>query len=242
MKTEELKLSADYLLLGERGASRAVMWFVRLLRLMSAALLISGVANISLLYSAFPVLGAAYAAASVLLRLLLWCAELFRSRWFMHRVNGTPLNAADMLAAFSFADVLCAVKLSLCVRLYCVLRGTLFLALPLCLTAVSLLYAKTGISGAVLAVLVCGNILLFMLAAFFCAASLSSVIYAGRLSCFEKNSLFNNFRERLKTLDKMSFALLNFKLFFGNFFGIRKEIAGLIYTRSVVFSQRAKNE
>lgn len=241
-KIEKLKLSADYLLLGERGVSRVMLWSVRLLRAMSVVLMISGLTNISLLYSDVPVLGAVYVAATVLLRLLLWSAELFRNRWFMYRVNGTPVRAADMLASFSVSDVVCAVKLSFCVRFYCVIRSVLFLALPLVLAAVSLLYARTGISGAVLAVLVCGNILLFMLAAFFCAAGLSTAVYAGRLGCFDKKGLLKNFRERLKKLDKMSFALLNFKFFFGNFFGIRKEIAGLIYTRSVLFSQRAKNE
>lgn len=242
MKTEKLKLNADYLLLGERGVSRTVMLFPRLLRGLAVALFVLGALNTELLYSGVPALGALYVFAAVSLRILIWCSTFLRDRWFMSRVNGAPAALSELLVRFTFSDLLRAFRLSVTASAYCLVRTTLFLALPLCALAVSIVYVQTGISSAVLAVIVCGNILFLLVAGFFCAAALCTVFYAAKLSCFEKSGIVRQFYHRLKALDKVSFSLLNFQLFFGGIFGIRKEMAGFIYSDSLIMSPKAWTE
>ncbi len=231
---EKIRLKVDYLLLGERQFSRFVVLAPQVLKVLFFGLIVIAVPQVSALYYSFPALGLLYIFAAIMLRLLVWCAELFRDRWFLHRINGVKISASSLLANFSIADVFRASVLALVLRLYCLGRGILFFAVPVLCLSVSLACINSGVSGAVLGALACGNLLLFAVAGLFCSAAFCTVRYAVKLSCLEKSGLIGAVKEKIRALDSSGLRLLRLRVLSAGFFSAGKIMAGLVYSSSVV--------
>lgn len=238
MDKEKIRFRVDYLLLGERQFSRLLVFVPQVLKILSFGLIVLAVPQVSALYYSFPVLGVLYVSAAVMLRLLVWCAELFRDRWFMHRINGTRVSASSLLADFSFSDIFRAAVLALTLRIYCFGRGVLFFVVPALCLAVSLFFVNSGASAAVLGALMCGNLLLFAVAGLFCSAAFCTVRYAVKLSSLEKSGLFRAVKEKITALDSSGFRLLRLRVLFGGFFSAGKIMAGMVYSKSMLLQKR----
>ena len=234
MKNEKIRLRVDSLLLGERRFSRLVVLVPRLLRVLSAVLILLALPQIGVLYYSFPVLGVMYVFAAVMLRVLLWCAELLRDRWFMCRIKGMKLSASSLLADFSFADIFRAALLAVTLRLRCIGRGAGFFALPLLCLALSFYLVSSGISSAVLAALVCGNFLFLAAAWLFSSAALSSVRFAVKLTAFEKSGLAVAVNEKIAVLDSCCLRLLGLRVLSGGFFSAEKIMAGMVFSEKML--------
>lgn len=234
MEKEKMRFRVESLLLGERQLSRLVVLVPQVLRIMSFILLVLAVPQITVLYGSFPVLGAVYIFAAVMLRVLIWCAELLRDRWFVCRMNGSKIKASSLLAGFSFRDVFRAAVLALTLRLYCLGRGLLFFAVPVLCFSVSLAFAGSGVSSAVLGALVCGNILIFAVAGIFCSAALCTVRYAVKLTSLEKSGLFRAVREKVTALDSSGFRLLRLRVLSAGTFSSERIMAGLLYSANAI--------
>lgn len=234
MDKEKIRFRVDYLLLGERQFSRLTVLVPQVLKILYFGLIVLAVPQVSALYYSFPVLGVLYILAAVMLRLLVWCAELLRDRWFMHRITGTKISASSLLAQFSFADVFRAAVLALNLRVRCWGRGLLFFAVPVLCLAVSLDFVNSGVSGAVLGALVCGNILLFAVAGLFCSAAFCTVRYAVKLTSLEKSGLFRNVKEKITALDSSGFRLLRLRVLSAGTFSSERIMAGLLYSQNML--------
>lgn len=234
MEKEKMRFKVESLLLGERQFSRLAVLVPQVLKLLSFGLIALAVPQVSMLYYSFPVLGVIYVFATVMLRLLIWCAELFRDRWFMCRMNGNEISASRLLAQFSFADVFRAAVLALTLRVYCFGRGLLFLTVPALCLAVSLSFVSSGVSSAVLGALACGNFLLFAVAGIFCLAAFSTVRYAVKLTSLEKSGLFRAAKEKVAALDSSGFRLLRLRALSAGTFSSERIMAGLIYSKNTI--------
>lgn len=235
MEKERIRFKVDYLLLGERQLSRLAVLVPQVLKMLSFGLIVLAVPQARALYYSFPVLGVLYISAAVLLRILVWCAELLRDRWFMHRITGNKISASSLLVQFSFADIFRAAVLALSLRVRCFCRGVLFFCLPVLCLAVSLSFINSGVSGAVLGALVCGNILLFAVAGLFCSAAFCTVRYAVKLTSLEKSELYRNVKEKITALDSSSFRLLRLRLLPTGTFSSERIMAGLLYSQSRIY-------
>ena len=234
MNKEKIRYRADYLLLGERQFSRLPVLIPQLLKLLLFGLVVLAVPQLKALCFSFPVLGVLYLFAAVMLRLLVWCAELLRDRWFMNRINGNKISLSALVAHFSFSDVLRAVLLALNSRLYCFGRGLLFFVVPFLFLTVSLSLVNSGVSGAVLGVLVCGNLLLFAVAGVFCSAALCSVRYAIKLTSLEKSGLSRSVSEKITALDSNGFRLLRLRVLSAGTFSSERIMLSLLFSENVI--------
>lgn len=234
MEKEKMRLKVDSLLLGERQLSRLVVLVPQVLKALSLLLLVLAVPQVKVLYYSFPVLGAVYVFAAVMLRVLIWCAELLRDRWFACRINGAKISASDLLARFSFADVLRAAVLALTLRLYCLGRGAVFFAAPALCFFVSLAFVGAGVSTAVFGALACGNLLLFAVAGVFCSASFCTVRYAVKLTSLEKSGLFRAVKGKVAALDSSGFRILRLRMLTAGTFSSERIMAGLIYSANAI--------
>lgn len=235
MEKERIRFKVDYLLLGERQFSRLAVLVPQVLKMLSFGLIVLAVPQVRALYYSFPVLGVLYIFTAVLLRILVWSAELLRDRWFMHRVNGTKIPASSLLVQFSFADIIRAAVLALNLRVRCFCRGVLFFAVPVLCLAVSLSFVNSGVSGAVLGALVFGNVLLFAVAGLFCSAAFCTVRYAVKLTSLEKSELYRNVKEKITALDSSGFRLLSLRLLPTGTFSSERIMAGLLYSQSRIY-------
>lgn len=234
MEKEKIRFRVDYLLLGERQASRLAVLVPQVLKLLSFVLIALAVPQIPGLYRSFPVLGIIYVFAAVTLRLLIWCAELFRDRWFVYRMNGRKISASGLLAEFSLADVFRAAVLALTLRAYCLGRGLLFFAVPALCLAVSLAFVSSGVSSAVLVALVCGNLLLSAVAGVFCLSAFCTVRYAVKLTSLENSGLFRAVKEKVAALDSKGLHLLRVRMLLAGTVSSERIMAGLLYSKNAI--------
>ena len=234
MEKEKIRFRVDYLLLGERQFSRLTVLVPQVLKILSFGLIVLAVPQIDVLYYSFPMLGVLYVLAAVLLRLLVWCSELLRDRWFMHRITGMKISASSLLAQFSFADIFRAAVLAMILRVCCWGRGLLFFTVPALCLALSLNFINSGVSSAVLGALVCGNILLFAVAGLFCSAAFCTVRYAVKLTSLEKSGLFSVVKEKITALDSSGFRLLRLRVLSAGTFSSERIMAGLLYSRNML--------
>lgn len=232
MEKEKIRFRVDYLLLGERQFSRFIVLVPQVLKWLSLVLFVLAVLQVNGLYYSFPVLGVLYVFAAVMLRLLVWCAELLRDRWLMHRINGNKISVLALLAQFSLSDIFRAAVLALTLRLHCIGRGVLFFAVPVLCLAVSFSFVNSGVSSAVLVALVCGNVLLFTVATFFYSAAVCTVRYAVKLTSLEKSGLLNAVKERITALDSSGFRLLRLRVLPVSAFSAERIMAGLLYSKA----------
>lgn len=234
MEKERIRFKVDYLLLGERQLSRLAVLVPQALKMLSFGLIVLAVPQARMLYYSFPVLGVLYISAAVLLRILVWCAELLRDRWFMHRITGNKISASSLLVQFSFADILRAAVLALSLRVRCFCRGALFFAVPALSLALSLAFVGSGVSSAVLGALACGNLLLIAVAGIFCSATFCTVRYAVKLTSLEKSGLFRAVKEKVEALDSGGFRLLRIRVLSPGTFSSEKIMAGLLYSKNTI--------
>ena len=234
MGKEKIRFKVDSLLLGERQLSRLVVLVPQVLKILSFVLVVLAVPQVRVLYYSFPALGVIYVIVAIMLRILIWCAELFRDRWFVCRIKGLKIKAAVLLARFSFRDVLRAGELALVSRLYYLGRGLPFFAVPLLCLAVSVWFVYSGVSSTVLFTLVCGNLLLFAAAGVFCSAALCTVRYAVKLTSLEKSGAFGAVREKISALDSSGFRLLRLRTLNAGTFSSERIMAALLYSADVI--------
>ena len=234
MKNEKIRFEVDYILLGERRFWRFPLLAPRVLKLLSFVLIVLALLQINTLYRSFSVLAVLYVLAAALLRLLVWCAELVRDRWLVHRISGNKIAASALLAAFSRSDIFRAAVLALVLRLYCFCRGVLIFAVPVLFLAASLYIVGSGVSTAVLGSLVCGNLLLFTVAVLFYSAAVCPVRCAVKLTSLEKSGLAGAVKEKITALDTSGFRLLSLRLLPVGTFSAQRIMAGLIYSGSVL--------
>ncbi len=234
MEKAKMRFRVDSLLAGERQLSRLIVLMPKVLKLLCVVLVVLAVPQADVLCCSFPVLGVIYVIAAVMLRVLIWCAELLRDRWFVCRINGAKISASSLLSQFSSADILRATVLALTLRLYCIFRGIVFFAVPVLFFSVSLALAGSGVSGTVLVTLACGNLLLFGVAGAFTSAAFCAVSCAVKLTSLEKSSLFGAVREKISVLDSTGFRLLRLRAMNAGAFSSERIIACLLYSADAI--------
>lgn len=234
MAKEGIRYRADYLLLGERQLSRLPVLIPQVLKLLLFGLVVLALPQLKALCLSFPVLGVVYFFTAVMLRLLVWCAELLRDRWFMSRVNGNKISLSGLLAYFSFTDVFRSAVLALILRVLCFGRGVLFFSVPVLFLAVSFAFVNSGVSTAVIGVLLCGNLILFAVSGVFYAAAVCTVRYAVKLTSLEKSGLSRSVSEKITALDSSGFRLLRLRVLSTGTFSSERIMLSLLYSESVI--------
>lgn len=236
MNYEKLRLRVGHLLLGKKHTAKFVVLFPKILFLLQAALWGAGVYNARLFESGENglILSAVFAVVSMLLYFLTVSFHLLRDRWLFCSMGKHKKKLSTLLAEFSFADFLLAVKLNVFSRVRCALRAVLFLSFPVAVCVYCFELGGFEMTRAKWLACIAGCSLLLGLGAFFTAASLCPVFTAKRLCCFNIGHTFSAFVSKTALLDPKCFRLLNFRLTFYPFFGAKKALAGLIDARALI--------
>ncbi len=227
---EKLRLKSGYLLLGTKGRAGFVISFPRVLKLLHLLLWLSGI----LYYRVFEspehgaVLSATFALTSVSLYFVTVVFELLRDRWLLGRILKNKKGMCTLLSEISLKDFLLAVKLAFYTRLRCILRSALFFVFPVAVTVYCFELSGFVMTKSKWLVCISGCALLLAVGLFFAAASLCPVLSARKLCCFEVDRPLKAMNLKTSLLDKYGFALLNFKLTFYPFWGVKKAVAGLL--------------
>ena len=234
MTKAHIRQQIDYMLAGERRLSHFLMLVPFWLKLRSFVLLVLALPQIVVVYRHFPLLGGIYVITAIMLRLLIWCSELFRDRWLVCRINGEKISAITLLVGFSFRDVFRAAVLAVVLRVYCFCRAISLFIVPAFGMAVSVALAMSGISTAVLFCVLCGDFFILILSLMFYASATASVRCAVKLSSFEKSGLVGAVRERMNSLDGAGVSALSSGFMLFGCFSASKIMSGLVCAQKVI--------
>lgn len=165
----------------------------------------------------------------VLSLILLECMRTLKDRWYSFVKTGHDYTFSELTVSFGVRDLYFSLVSALLGFLMSVLRFVLFFFVPVISLFITQKFLASGVSNAMLAALITGNIVLFCCALAFWLVSLNCVSLARSLCVGD----IKNYGSILYALDKNAFRLFRFGAMLSVINRGSRRLAKIMYADSV---------
>ncbi|MBQ8027377.1 MAG: hypothetical protein IJ261_04600 [Clostridia bacterium] len=233
MNNERIRVRARILLVGKSRAGNCLVLFSAVLRILVYTLAaITALRLRSFMLTTYGKTVLILCAVAVALgALLLQCVRTVKDRWYACACEDKQISVTELITAFSVRDVLLSLRSGFASLIFTLGRLLLFLFFPSVFTAFTAFMVRDGLSVTVFAVMLLGNILLWLCSLFFAAVSLNCVSLA-RSVCSGKNGFVSG----LKILDSSAFSLFRFGVMLSVFNRSYRRLSKIIFVRQKLFN------